>query len=373
LKTIKCQIKYSLCLLAIFLVASCDGSGGHDKDSTHTKIVQNLVDILDSDPDLQNWIVDALNQQEETSFWYGQSIEYMYDFFDEWLVFLPTPEDARTYMDAFYEFTDSTEGRAAVLEEPFRNWLYEFMLARGQFMDSEASVDVIPLWKNDPDMHIEDYVIPEDGFQSFNDFFTRTIKPGVRPIVSPGDNAVLVSPADSTVMKISDSLTAESTIEVKSDSMYVRDLLGGDELAEAFIGGKAILCMLATTDYHHFHSPVAGDIVSEAQLAGLYYGMTGGWVDYFFEHRRGYFIFDTDDFGLVGMVCVGMFTISSIEFTQQVGSTVEKGEELGHFAYGGSAIILLFEPDRIEFSIPLDEGPVYIYMGEKLGSSMAES
>lgn len=359
-------------LLAIFLIASCDGSDCHINSAQHAVIVQELVDILDSNPGLHDQIVDALNQQEENSFWYGQTIEYMYDFFDEWLVFLPTPEDARKYMDAFYEFTDSTDGRAAVLEDPFRNWLYEFMVARGQFMDSEASTDVLPWWTSDPDINIEDYVIPADGFQSFNDFFTRQIKPGVRPIAVPGDNTVLVSPSDSTIMKIADSLTSQSTIEVKSDSLYVRDLLGGDELAAAFIGGKAILCMLATTDYHRFHSPVTGNIISEAQLAGLYYGMTGGWVDYFFEHRRGYYIFDTDEFGLVGMVCVGMFTISSIEFTQQVGSFVAKGDEVGHFAYGGSAIILLFEPNHVEFSVPLNQGPVYVHMGEQLGSRIAE-
>ncbi|MDY6954845.1 MAG: phosphatidylserine decarboxylase [Thermodesulfobacteriota bacterium] len=372
MKTVQKQLKGVLCLLAVFLIASCDGSSGHKKGPTYTAIVQDFVDIVDSDPGLRDQIVDVLDHQEETAFWYGRTVEDLYDFFDEWLGFLPTPADARRYMDAFYEFTDSTAGRAAVLEEPFRHWLYDFMVARGQFMDSEASAQAIPWWTNDPDMHMEDYVIPVDGFESFNDFFTRHIKPEVRPIASPSDNAILISPADSTVMKIADPLTTESTMEVKGDSLHVRELLGEDELADAFLGGKAILCMLATTDYHRFHSPVAGDVVSEAQLAGLYYGMTGGWVDYFFEHRRGYFLLDTEDFGLVGMVCVGMFTISSIEFIQTVGDVVEKGDELGHFAYGGSAILLLFEPNRVGFSIPLDEGPVYVHMGEEIGAAIAE-
>ena len=369
MKTIKFQVKGLVFLLGVFLFASCDGSDSHEKGAQYAAIVQDLVYILESDLDLRQQIIDVLNEQEQTSFWYGKTVENMYDFFDEWLVFKPIPADARTYMDAFYEFTDSTAGRAAVLEEPFRNWLYEFMVARGQFMDSEASADVIPYWTSDPEVNIEDYVIPAEGFQSFNDFFTRNLKDGVRPIASPSDNAILTSPADSTVIKVADSLTAESTIEVKGDSLHVEELLGGDELAQVFIGGKAILCMLSTTDYHRFHSPVAGDIISEAQLAGLYYGMTGGWVDYFFEHRRGYFIFDTDDFGLVGMVCVGMFTISSIEFTQQVGSVVVKGDELGNFAYGGSAIILLFEPNRVEISIPIEDKPVHVQMGQQIAES----
>ena len=96
--------------------------------------------------------------------------------------------------------------------------------------------------------------------------------------------------------------------------------------------------------------------------------MTGGWVDYFFQHRRGYFIFDTSEYGLVGMVTVGMFTISSIQFSKHKGENVDKGDEIGHFAYGGSAILLFFEPNRATFSVNLDKGPVSIRMGEKLGS-----
>lgn len=370
MKTIKFIATGLIFLLGAFLLASCDGSESHNGGTKYAPIVQDLVYIIESDPDLRQQITDVLNQQEQASFWYGKTIEDMYDFFDKWLNFKPTPADSRRYMDDFHTFTDSTVGRATVLKEPFRNWLYEFMLARGQFMDTKASADTVPFWTSDPEVNIEDYVIPADGFQSFNDFFTRKLKQGLRPIAEPNDNAILTSPADSTVIKVTDSLSAESKIEVKGDSLHVEELLGGDELAQAFIGGKWILCMLRTTDYHRFHSPVAGRIISQDQLAGLYYGMTGDWVDYFFEHRRGYFILDTQDFGLVGMVSVGMFTISSIEFIRQVGDVVKKGDELGHFAYGGSAIILLFESNRVEFSIPLDEKSVHVHMGEKLGFSI---
>jgi phosphatidylserine decarboxylase len=98
--------------------------------------------------------------------------------------------------------------------------------------------------------------------------------------------------------------------------------------------------------------------------------MTDGWVEYFFQHRRGYFIFETEKFGHVGMVCIGMFTISSISFVTSEGDHVNKGDELGNFAYGGSAIVLLFEPNRVTFSVPIDEGPVQVLMGQEIGSSI---
>ena len=70
------------------------------------------------------------------------------------------------------------------------------------------------------------------------------------------------------------------------------------------------------------------------------------------------------------MVCVGMFTTSSIEFSRAAGEVMAKGEELGHFAYGGSAIILLFEPDRAEITLPLDQHPVKVRMGQQIGVSL---
>jgi hypothetical protein len=71
------------------------------------------------------------------------------------------------------------------------------------------------------------------------------------------------------------------------------------------------------------------------------------------------------------MVCIGMFTISSVDFITGAGDYVHKGDELGNFAYGGSAVILLFERDRVEFSIPIEQRPVQVRMGQKIGNLFA--
>ncbi len=352
---------------ALFLIISvlCPG---RIAGVVHQPVVQQLVDLVDANPTLHAELEDALSDQPPTSYWFNKDLEDMYVFFDEWVVFLPTIDNARLHMDAFYEFAGSGKGREVVAREPFRSWLCEFMMAVGWFMDSSQSAAAIPWWTNDPRINMEDYIIPPGGYQSFNEFFTRRLKPGTRPIESPDDASVLTSPADCSLLKMADTLASETKLGVKGESLNIRELLGNDRLADDFINGKAILCMLNTTDYHRYHSPVKGRIVSQHQLAGLYYGMDGGWVEYFFQHRRGYFIFDTQRYGHVAMVCVGMFTISSISFITSEGDFVEKGQELGNFAYGGSAIILLFEPSRVTFSIPLDRGPVHVNMGQKIGS-----
>lgn len=190
--------------------------------------------------------------------------------------------------------------------------------------------------------------------------------PGVRPIDFSDDPAVFTSPADSSFMNISDRLTSATTVGVKGENLNIYELLGNAPLSKVFINGKAVLCMLNTTDYHRYHAPVPGRIISQRQMAGLYYGMDGGWVEYFFQHRRGYFILNTERFGYVAMVCVGMFTISSVNFYTIQGQTVKKGDEMGNFAYGGSAIVLLFEPGSVAFTVPLNGPPLHVRMGEML-------
>jgi phosphatidylserine decarboxylase len=371
----------SVLFLIISLCSGCAGSttigaatnpASSPDDVDGHKVVQRLEYLVDTNATLRGEIEDALRAQTESSFWHDRTLEDMFDFFDEWLVFLPKPDDARKYMDAFYDFAGSGKGREIAAKEPLKSWLYEFVVARGQFMDSEESAAALTWWLNDPEMNMQDYIVPPDGYRSFNEFFTRETKPGVRTVDAPDDTSVLTSPADSTILKLADALTSDTELEVKGETLNIRELLAGDGRADKFINGRAMLCMLATTNYHRFHSPVEGNIVAERQLAGLYYGMQGGWVENFFEHRRGYFIFETEKFGHVGMVCVGMFTISSISFLPAEGDLVNKGDELGNFAYGGSAIVLLFEPNRVTFSIPIDERPFQVAMGQRIGSAAGQ-
>ncbi len=336
----------------------------------HEPVVQQLVDLVNGNPAFRTEMEAALSEQQPSSYWYGKTLDDMYTFFDEWVVFSPTIDNARQYMDRFYEFADAGKGQQLAARDPLRSWLYQFMLAVAQFNDSPVSAAVVPSWMADPRINIDDYIVPPGGYQNFNEFFTRRIKPGVRPIDSPVDPAVFTSPADSSIMKIADRLTSSATIGVKGENLCIRELLGNDGLANVFINGKAILCMLNTTDYHRYHAPVSGRIVSQHQMAGLYYGMDGGWVEYFFQHRRGYFILNTTKFGYVGMVCIGMFTISSVNFITNEGDFVHKGDEMGNFAYGGSAIILLFQPGRVSFTVPLAGRPVHVNMGERLATAI---
>jgi hypothetical protein len=134
---------------ALFLIISvlCPG---RIAGVVHQPVVQQLVDLVDANPTLHAELEDALSDQPPTSYWFNKDLEDMYVFFDEWVVFLPTIDNARLHMDAFYEFAGSGKGREVVAREPFRSWLCEFMMAVGWFMDSSQSAAAIPWWTNDP-------------------------------------------------------------------------------------------------------------------------------------------------------------------------------------------------------------------------------
>ena len=144
--------------------------------AVHAPVVQQLVDIVSANPAFRADFEAALLEQETSSYWHGKTLDDMYQFFDEWVVFLPHIDDARLYMDRFYEFADGGRGQQLAASEPLRSWLYQFMLAVGQFNDSPASAAAIPWWTGDPRINMSDYIVPPGGYGSFNEFFTRRIK-----------------------------------------------------------------------------------------------------------------------------------------------------------------------------------------------------
>jgi phosphatidylserine decarboxylase len=332
--------------------------------------------------------------------WTGKTIDYLVDYFKDWFTFLPSPTGGLgkimpfTYFylenpEAFYFLNDLKSRRSE--KHPYSkeifNWSVKFIKERGKFMDSKASLYHIEAWIKDPSTKIEDFVVPKGGFQSFNQFFTRNLKmsKNPRPISDPKDDSVVVSPADSEINFIESDLTLRTLLKVKTRQINVSELLGGSKLATNFLGGTAVSCVLMPNSYHHFHSPVNGKVVESRELKGIYNGIMDGedWFNtgnigesttdfsIFEDFHRAYYVIETKKYGHVAMITVGLNTISAIHSTLiNKKSTmvkpggkpvkVQKGEELGYFAYGGSLNILLFEKGAFS--------SVSLLMGQRIGS-----
>jgi phosphatidylserine decarboxylase len=205
------------------------------------------------------------------------------------------------------------------------------------------------------------------GFTSWNDFFTRRFKDGERPVASPDDDKVIVSACESTPYGISTDVQRQDRFWIKTQPYSLEDMLANDESVDQFVGGTVYQAFLSATNYHRWHSPVAGTIVRAFLKEGTYYSEADAEgkdavepmnSQSYLAHvaARAIILIEADDpvIGLMAFVPVGMSDVSSCLIDSKVtpGYHVGKGEELGYFQYGGSTHCLVFRPGAIaEFTL----------------------
>lgn len=202
--------------------------------------------------------------------WKGKTVDDLYDFLNEWFYFLPNTENG---LDKILKFTflyhKNPDGMKFVLTEPGLSWTNSFVEERGKFMDSPESATIIKKWLSDNSLSNEDFVLPPKGFDSFNDFFIRDLKPGTRPIHDATDESILVSPVDGIINMLANELELETEIPTKGRmTMSLNSLLDNSKYAEKFIGGSALTIFLMPNNYHHYHSPTTGSIVESNENVG---------------------------------------------------------------------------------------------------------
>lgn len=291
--------------------------------------------------------------------WLGKNVQDLAQFVDQWHYFLPMTHDGLSYIRQFQAlYADNPAGLRFIRQEPGLSWIARMVQSRGQYMDSPSSLALVDKWKADARIGFDDYVEPAGGYKSFNDFFTRNLKPGKRPVTKLDDDSVIVSPADCIVQIMDIALTDKTALPTKgTEQLNVVQMLGNSPLAQSFVGGTAIRCILEPTSYHHYHAPVAGTVLeANENVPGPYFEER--IVPSAARHHRGYLIIDTPKYGKVGMVAIGLATISSVKFEPKLAkvnaanstapTVLAKGERIGHFAYGGSMVYLLLEKDRLE-------------------------
>jgi phosphatidylserine decarboxylase len=365
------------CVVACILIsASCAAAA---KDVTEAPPIQTLRTLYENNREFHTTMDQAFATiNDENNPWYKKKFDDLCKFFNDWYYLVPVNNspafDEFVYITKLAWFYYKNEfGQQIVGKDPGLSWSKDFVAARGKFMDSKESTTTIPQWIADPSIEIGQYIVPPDGFQSFNEFFVRDLKPGTRMVASPTDDSVMVAPTD-CVLNMIDPLTTEARIPTKlNQKLNVKELLAGSGYAKYFENGTAISCILLPNTYHHYHAVVSGKVVeSREDVAGAYWGIkdfpgfiNSGNIGYgqsysVFEHfRRGYFVIETNGYGYVAMIPVGLDSIGSVVFEDKWKKVtpanpvpVYKGEKLGHFAYGGSLVITLIEQGISSITIP---------------------
>jgi phosphatidylserine decarboxylase len=345
--------------------------------------VQQLHELYDTDKEFKNTVNQMFQNVHDLADgtanpWKGKDIDDLGEFLNEWYSFLPNTHNG---LDRILKFTflyyKNPDGMRFILEEPGLNWSLSFIEERGKYMDSPESASIVAEWLADPSLGNEDFVIPPEGFKSFNDFFTRDLKPGARPVDKVADESVLVSPADGVINMIANELQMDTEIPTKGHmTMSLNALLDDSDYAKKFIGGSAMAVFLMPNNYHHYHAPISGTIVeSKEDVGDRLFGMPdmldmvnngnpGYNKDYSVieNFRHGYFIIETEAYGFVAMIPIGLQTVGSVVFEEGYKNVIDsepasiyKGEKLGHFAYGGSTVLLFFEKNRLS-SLSVQQG-----------------
>ncbi|HEY8094833.1 MAG TPA: archaetidylserine decarboxylase [Methylobacter sp.] len=223
-----------------------------------------------------------------------------------------------------------------------------------------------------------------NAYPSFNHFFTRELKSGVRPF-SAETNAI-VCPADGAVSQAGD-ITEGRIFQAKGKSFTATDLLGGDATrAEPFNDGVFTTIYLSPKDYHRLHMPLTGTLREMVHIPGRLFSVNGATVNsvpgLFARNERVAAIFDTDS-GPMALILVGAIFVSSVETVWhgvvtppsissvqnwQYGDdapTLKVGEEMGRFNMG-STIIVLFGKDKTQWDAEFKAGKT-VKLGELIG------
>jgi phosphatidylserine decarboxylase len=200
-----------------------------------------------------------------------------------------------------------------------------------------------------------------EAYPSFNAFFTRALKPGLRPVDETGN--VLISPVDGAVSQLG-QVTDDRVFQAKGQSFSLRELLGGDEKrCEPFRNGEFATIYLAPHDYHRIHMPITGTLREMVYIPGKLFSVnpvTAASVpNLFARNERVACIFDTAA-GPMAMVLVGAMIVGSVETVwggvvapgtglvtrtryDEKDITLQKGEEMGRFRLGSTVVMVMPE------------------------------
>jgi phosphatidylserine decarboxylase len=202
-------------------------------------------------------------------------------------------------------------------------------------------------------------------YKTFNDFFTRALKDGARPLAQ----APLISPVDGAISQVG-RIKGDQIFQAKGQAFSTTALVGGDaQLAARFQDGLFANLYLSPKDYHRIHMPAAGRLVRMVHVPGELFSVNPttarGVPGLFARNERLVCVFDDDALGRWVLVLVGATIVGSMatvwqgvisrsgpvrEWDYAPGQvTLAQGDEMGRFLLG-STVVMLFEKSGLQFN-----------------------
>jgi len=346
------------------------------------KVITEFRDMLSKNP-VERMYVTQMIEQVPTSSKYSKhrikNVDHLLALLNEVLHIAPTYNKTLlvgTPFSAIILWTMGTPaGFAAYRNEKINLMFKKILKVWTKFLNSKKSLYVLNDSKNGwmskdamKILKMDSYQYQPNkkhwGFKSWNDFFTRKLKPGARPIDGLNDNKVIVSACDSTIYRISSNVKKYSQFWIKKQPYSIADMLNHDmKYVNKFVGGYVYQAFLNPFNYHRWHSPITGTILKAYVKEGLYFSQatsmgenktdqdySEGYITQ--VQTRAIFIIKSNNpkIGIVAVMPVGMVEISSCIINKKIkpGYKIKKGEELGYFQFGGSTHCLFFEKKAIK-------------------------
>jgi len=292
-------------------------------------------------------------------------------------------------------FINTRSGLKLVMKPEFNSILAEYLNEYKKYMDSPLSIHSIydknNGWITNKNAYnllkMHEYIIPKNGYKSYNEFFYRQIIPSKRPI---DKDVGIITPSDGIVycVDINNIKSIYNNIVIKNQEYSLDMLLNNNKYyINKFKNGTIIQIFLTPLNYHRFHAPVSGKIIDIKSIGGLYFfkskylykhnihcnnlfeskkqdPILGSLKHISMFHRRTVVYIKSKRYGVVALIPVGMGEVSSINITTKMNKFVKKGDEIGHFAYGGSTIVVLFENNKLKNTfVKVNQ---HIKMGQKM-------
>lgn len=398
--TYKVKMLFAMLVILLLMGLLVSENLAFAKNNTHKQVTQSLIQLVENNPDIKRMLVTSIaeakkvNPDPKTN--PVQNLSDYYTYIDSAYELIPqnvleNPENLTRdqILQSICYFYFLIDQPLAELENKglFKNsiqyhplfsaWNRTFVNAWGDFLDTEQSWDqkTYQGFYQDPRFGLQKgWYEPASNWETFNAFFSRYLKSvDARPIASPEDPAVVISPADSVPQGVwaidkDSNIKVENGLNVKLTTFHnVNDLLSDDsQYKDAFANGVLTHTFLNVNDYHRYHFAVGGTIkerknivqnvaleVLWSQQQNKYVPMVStGWQ---FSQTRGYVIVDTGKYGLVALIPMGMAQVSSVNFEGNVrpGIIHKKGSMLGNFLFGGSDFVMLFQKQAgFEISAP---------------------
>lgn len=247
----------------------------------------------------------------------------------------------------------------------------------GQMVKSRRSISSIPKFIRHYNIDINEIKRPLESFRSFNDFFIRELKEGVRPVDT--NPAHLISPADSRLFVF--DLAKHPELPVKGYWYALTDLIKDKKLAKEFADGWCFIYRLAPADYHRYCYIDNGHHDKVKRIRGVLHSVhpvaLSVTKSLLAKNYRELTILHTENFNKVIHLEVGALFVGKVVQRNRNAYAFHRGEEKGWFEFGGSTIIQIFRKDAIVPDNDILEQTAHrvetiVKIGEKVGVALSQ-